>query len=80
MGKEGQSRGPLPQVIRKRLIRPVLEFMQSQAVGGIVLIAVADHLPPAVTDDPDTIEIGRWQWTVPATAAPRLLVARKVRA
>ncbi len=39
MGKEGQSRGPLPQVIRKRLIRPVLEFMQSQAVGGIVLIA-----------------------------------------
>lgn len=48
--------------------------------GGIVLIAVADQLPAPVNSDPDTIEIGRWQWTVPATAAPRLLVARKVRA
>ncbi len=45
---------------------------------GIVLIAAVDQLPPIVHNDPDTIEIGRWHWTVPATAAPRLLVARRV--
>lgn len=47
--------------------------------GGLVLIAAVDQLPPLVHNDPDTIEVGRWHWMVPATSAPRVLVARKVR-
>lgn len=46
--------------------------------GGLVLIAVADALPEAVTADPHSAPAGRWRWVVPATRAPRLIVARRV--
>lgn len=39
MGNRLKSKRPLRQVIRAGLIRPVIEFMHSQAMGGIVLIA-----------------------------------------
>lgn len=47
--------------------------------GGCVLIAVAsdEALPAEVRDDPRSTALGRWAWTVPATAAPRLVVARR---
>lgn len=46
--------------------------------GGLVLIAVADALPPSVADDPGSTPAGRWSWVVPATGAPRTIVARRV--
>jgi len=47
--------------------------------GGLVVIAIAgeDTLPRDVTDDPESTEVGRWTYTVPATRAPRTLVARR---
>lgn len=46
--------------------------------GGLVLIAVADKIPDSVSDDPTSTAAGAWRWTVPATGAPRLLVARRI--
>jgi 16S rRNA (guanine(527)-N(7))-methyltransferase RsmG len=46
--------------------------------GGTALIAVADEssLPPDLIDDPSTRAAGTWRWTIPATSAPRTLIAR----
>ncbi len=46
--------------------------------GGTVLIAVADvaSIPGEVLADPATRPAGTWRWTVPATSAPRTLIAR----
>lgn len=46
--------------------------------GGVVVIAAADALPAAVTDDPASSALGTWRWTVPATGAPRILHARRM--
>lgn len=49
--------------------------------AGLVLIALAgeETLPREVEEDPHTSEVGRWRYTVPATGAPRTLVARAPR-
>lgn len=49
--------------------------------GGLVLIALAgeETMPAEVDADPHTTEVGRWRYIVPATGAPRTLVARSVR-
>lgn len=48
--------------------------------GGLVLIALAgeETLPTEVESDPHTAEHARWRYTVPATRAPRTLIARRV--
>lgn len=48
--------------------------------GGLVLIALAgeETLPPEVESDPHTTEHARWRYTVPATRAPRTLIARRI--
>jgi 16S rRNA (guanine527-N7)-methyltransferase len=48
--------------------------------GGLVLIALAgeETLPLEVESDPHTAEHARWRYTVPATRAPRTLIARRV--
>ena len=48
--------------------------------GGLVLIAVADSIPDSISNDPASSAAGAWRWTVPATGAPRLLVARRIAA
>lgn len=47
---------------------------------GLVLIALAgeETQPPEVESDPHTTEFRRWRYTVPATGAPRTLIARRV--
>jgi len=47
-------------------------------VGGLVLIAVAETLPPSVANDPTSSAAGTWRWTVPASSAPRALYARRI--
>lgn len=47
--------------------------------GGLVLIAVAEALPPAVAEDPGSTSVGHWSWVVPVTGAPRHLFARRFR-
>lgn len=48
--------------------------------GGLVLIALAgeETQPPEVESDPHTAEHARWRYTVPATRAPRTLIARRI--
>lgn len=48
--------------------------------GGLVLLALAaeDSLPPEVADDPASTERARFTYRVPATGAPRTLIARQV--
>lgn len=48
--------------------------------GGLVLIALAgeETLPTEVESDTQTTEHARWRYTVPATRAPRTLIARRV--
>jgi 16S rRNA (guanine(527)-N(7))-methyltransferase RsmG len=45
---------------------------------GTVLIALAEEtsLPDAVATDPASRPAGRWRWVLPATGAPRTLLAR----
>ena len=51
---------------------------QLVAPGGLVLRAVADAVPEAVMADPHSAPAGRWSWVVPATGAPRSILARRV--
>lgn len=46
--------------------------------GGIVLIATSGELSPEVNGDSSSVEIGAWRYLVPATGAPRLIVARRI--
>ena len=48
--------------------------------GGLVLIALAGEVPGALADDPMSSPAGVWRWTVPATHAPRTLLARRIQA
>jgi 16S rRNA (guanine(527)-N(7))-methyltransferase RsmG len=45
--------------------------------GGLALIALADQVPDAIARDTSSVEVGRWTWRVPATGAPRILLARR---
>jgi 16S rRNA (guanine(527)-N(7))-methyltransferase RsmG len=76
---------PLPLVPTAALSRATLapkpwlaSASQLLGPGGLVLLASAGPLPPLVNRDSASVEVGAWRYALPATGAPRLIVARRI--
>jgi 16S rRNA (guanine(527)-N(7))-methyltransferase RsmG len=66
--------------LSRATLPPELWFHTARALvgpGGAVIVSAAGELPVELVQDPRSTSLGQWRYRVPATDAPRVLVARR---